>query len=194
MPSKSGNKATGNRSVRETKRRLSLALIALLVDRPLREITVRELTQRAGLSRGTFYFHYSDIFDLVSQLENEELERLNEVMDAVLPRLDREAPPEALVALYRYLAENAEGCSALLGPNGDPDFVVRVQELMANRGIGHKVQAGAVTPQQRYLTEFCVTGSFGVVRAWLDGGCVQPPEEMAAVTWQAIHAAERSGR
>ena len=54
-------KGDANRSVRMTKRRLSDALIALLAQKPVREITVRELTTLAKVSRGTFYFHYTEI-------------------------------------------------------------------------------------------------------------------------------------
>lgn len=55
-------KGDANRSVRQTKQRLYEALIHLLQQKSLREITVRELTELAGISRGTFYFHYADIY------------------------------------------------------------------------------------------------------------------------------------
>lgn len=47
-------KGDANRSVRMTKQRLYQALITLLQQKSLREITVRELTELAGISRGTF--------------------------------------------------------------------------------------------------------------------------------------------
>ena len=47
------NKGEANRSVRMTRRRLSDALITLLLEKPVREITVRELTGLARGSRGT---------------------------------------------------------------------------------------------------------------------------------------------
>lgn len=58
------SKGEENRSVRLTRKRLSDALITLLMQKPVREITVRELTELANVSRGTFYFHYTDIYDL----------------------------------------------------------------------------------------------------------------------------------
>lgn len=44
-------KGDANRSVRMTKQRLYQALITLLQQKSLREITVRELTELAGISR-----------------------------------------------------------------------------------------------------------------------------------------------
>ena len=68
-------KGDANRSVRMTKQRLYQALITLLQQKSLREITVRELTELAGISRGTFYFHYADIYALMDQMEAAQLAR-----------------------------------------------------------------------------------------------------------------------
>ena len=58
-------KGDANRSVRQTKQRLYEALIHLLQQKSLREITVRELTELAGISRGTFYLHYSNLAEVL---------------------------------------------------------------------------------------------------------------------------------
>lgn len=99
-------KGDANRSVRMTKQRLYQALITLLQQKSLREITVRELTELAGISRGTFYFHYTDIYALMDQMEAAQLKRLNELMDTLIPSISQEDVPTALVALFTYLTEN----------------------------------------------------------------------------------------
>ena len=82
-------KGDANRSVRMTKQRLYQALINLLQKKDLREITVRELTELAGISRGTFYFHYADIYALMEQMEAAQLDHLCELMDALVPTCRR---------------------------------------------------------------------------------------------------------
>ena len=82
------SKGEANRSVRATRRRLCDALVSLLVQKPVRDITVRELTRLARVSRGTFYFHYRDIYELLDRLEQEQVDQLNLFMDALLPRLN----------------------------------------------------------------------------------------------------------
>ena len=63
-------KGDANRSVRMTKQRLYQALITLLQQKSLREITVRELTELAGISRGTFLFSLRGPFmALMDQME-----------------------------------------------------------------------------------------------------------------------------
>lgn len=181
-------KGDANRSVRMTKRRLSDALVALLAQKPVREITVRELTSLAKVSRGTFYFHYSDIYDLLTQIEQDQLEGLDALMGAILPNLQSQTPPEALHTLFVYLNENEALCTALMGPNGDAAFVMRIREMLEKRVIGHFVEPGQETDRQLYLTSFAVNGCVGSIEAWLQNGRQQPPEEMAAMTWDAVRA------
>ena len=48
------------------KRELSRTLKELVREKPLMSITVSELAQVAGISRGTFYNHFFDIYDLIN--------------------------------------------------------------------------------------------------------------------------------
>lgn len=48
-----------------TKRMFSDALIALLDEKPLSKITVTELINYCGVNHKTFYYHFSNIYDLV---------------------------------------------------------------------------------------------------------------------------------
>lgn len=166
------SKGEENRSVRLTRKRLSDALITLLMQKPVREITVRELTELANVSRGTFYFHYTDIYDLMDHVEREQIHTLELLMDDILPRLEEDSTPEALRALFSYLDENDGICSVLLGTNGDTAFVHRLKE----------------TQLQRYMVAFAVQGCFGNIDLWLQNGKPETVDEMADITWQAVRA------
>lgn len=48
-----------------TKQALAEVLKQLLAVRPLDKITVKDITDRAGLNRQTFYYHFQDIYDLI---------------------------------------------------------------------------------------------------------------------------------
>ena len=57
-----------------TALRMDEALIALLEKKDLEYITVKEICEKAGVNRSTFYLHYESIADLV----NEGMESVNE--------------------------------------------------------------------------------------------------------------------
>jgi len=52
-------------SRRNTELLMSGALKAAMAEKPLAKITVREITERCGLNRKTFYYHFEDIYDLL---------------------------------------------------------------------------------------------------------------------------------
>ena len=62
-----------DRRVRKTKRQLRLALMKLMADKSIKDISVRELAAIADINRGTFYIHYKDVYDLLSMLLSESL-------------------------------------------------------------------------------------------------------------------------
>jgi len=177
-----------NRDARLTRKRLSDALLVLLQEKSAREITVRELAELAKVSRGTFYFHYTDIYDLLGCVEQEQIENLERLMDDILPRLEENPTPESMRLLFRYVGENDGICTALLGENGDPAFSDRLKKVIEERCIGHLKRGQTLTPYQGYLIAFAVQGCFGSINLWLQNGKPETPDAMAEITWQAVRA------
>lgn len=61
---------TDRRSLK-TQASIKKALSSLLKEKPIKDITVTELTECADIHRATFYSHYEDIFDLYRDFEND---------------------------------------------------------------------------------------------------------------------------
>ena len=150
--------------------------------------TVRELTELANVSRGTFYFHYTDIYDLMDHVEREQIHTLELLMDDILPRLEEDSTPEALRALFSYLDENDGICSVLLGTNGDTAFVHRLKGVIEESCLGYLRPREKETQLQRYMVAFAVQGCFGNIDLWLQNGKPETVDEMADITWQAVRA------
>ena len=69
-----------DRRVRKTRKQLQDGFISLLLEKSIKDITVKELCDKVDLNRGTFYLHYKDIYDMADQLENELFDRLENVL------------------------------------------------------------------------------------------------------------------
>ncbi len=57
--------------IQKTKSNIFNAYIELREKKPIEKITVKELTDKAQISKQTFYLHYKDIYDLTEQIERE---------------------------------------------------------------------------------------------------------------------------
>lgn len=60
-----------DRRVRKTKALLLKGLMQLMETKDIRDISVKELSDLVDINRSTFYLHYSDIYDMLAQIENE---------------------------------------------------------------------------------------------------------------------------
>ena len=56
----------------KTEHALARALKEMMSNQPLESISVMEISSKCGVSRKTFYYHYHDIYDLLTQVFLEE--------------------------------------------------------------------------------------------------------------------------
>ena len=57
-----------------TKKAIARATQELLREKPLNKITVKEITDKCDLTRNSFYYHFSDIYDVVNWIFEDEVE------------------------------------------------------------------------------------------------------------------------
>jgi len=56
-------------STNHIENRIIDAFMTIYADRPIEKISIKSITDLAGLNRGTFYLHYLDIYDLLENIE-----------------------------------------------------------------------------------------------------------------------------
>ena len=71
---------TENRRTQMTKLLLRTALIELMQEKPITQITIRALCEKADLNRTTFYLHYTDQMALLEDVERQVMEQTVEHM------------------------------------------------------------------------------------------------------------------
>lgn len=59
-----------------TERALLQSLTELLEERPLDKINVKDITDRCGLTRNTFYYHFHDVYDALDCYFENEIQQL----------------------------------------------------------------------------------------------------------------------
>lgn len=177
-----------DRRVRKTKRQLRLALTTLLQEKPIKDITVREIAEIVDINRGTFYLHYRDVYDMLEQIENEIFEEFNILVNSqeIIEITDKPLP--ILNNIFTYFTDNADMAIALMGPNGDHAFIDKLKNLVKNKCFHDlmKVYNTNKTQNFEYFYAFIVSGCIGLFQNWLETGMNKSPEEMAALAEQMI--------
>lgn len=179
-----------DRRILKTKSEIKQALTELMDEKRFEAITVRDLTERANINRGTFYLHYQDKYDLLEQCEDEIikniLENIHELqVQDIEVLLAKEKPFPFVVKVFEYIQENADFLRAVLGPNGDPSFQEKIKEMMI-QNFFFKLGNISTTVPIEILTTYISSAHLGVIQYWINTGMKQSPEEMASILFRII--------
>ena len=160
---------TDNRSVRNTKRRLREGMLQLLEEKAINEISVKELTELVDVNRGTFYFHYQDIYDLLRDMEQDFFENFDRTLNEKQPRLDAEGVPY-LAAVFSFIEQNRDFCRIMLSPHGDMQFVELVKRRIDEqcRFFWRILAPGADEERRSIYNAFLINGLIGLIQEWVN--------------------------
>lgn len=156
----------------------------------LSRVTVTAVTERAGLTRRTFYSHFHDIPDLVAAVEADALADVRGLvgriaassLDDLTAALHRLEPAPGAVELLCYFRDNAACLTALLGEGGDPAFVEKIKAVCCDAVRARAldgIDARAMGPFLDYYLAFAVSAEAGVLTHWLTGGMREDVRTMA---------------
>ncbi|MEK3935876.1 TetR/AcrR family transcriptional regulator C-terminal domain-containing protein [Sporosarcina sp. FSL W7-1349] len=172
------------RRIPRSKKLIRTVLIKLLNEKSIEEITVADITTKADISRGTFYLHYQDKYDLIEKTEQEILNEVENigglVRKAILHSSKVQETEERVLRLFEYVALNAAIMQALLGPTGNLTFQVKLKKLIKNIYLSGLIGNQTLVPAE-YLSSYIASAHLGVLQEWLDTGLKESPSEMAKI-------------
>src|ERR1700690_720814 len=124
-----------DRRVLHTRETLGDALVNLMHEKPFEEITVQHILDRAGVSRSTFYTHFSDKNDLFLS----DVEEFFEMMAfALTRRKDTSRRIAPVREMFTHLAESRPLFDAMVAAEKIQDVMEIVQGCYA-RGIEQRL-------------------------------------------------------
>lgn len=180
-----------DRRVRRTRRLLKQGLAELMEEKDFKDITVKDITDRVDLNRGTFYLHYADTYDLLEKLENETLQDFQSMIDAHVPQTEEEQDlTPILLPIARYIVDNASVCRSLFENRASNDFLQKFQQTIHDNG--QKIIRGnyprASSQNLRYFFCFITYGLIGLIREWFTLGMTTTIEDLVSKANRIITA------
>lgn len=157
---------------------LAESLKELSVTRPIDKITIKEITDKAGVIRPTFYNHFQDKYELLEWIVRTEL--MQPMIPLVSGGMIREG---VMLALKRISSEKGFYTQAvrLTGQNSFADILkLCIRELLLHYldsdAIGHKTIYPWLTPER--IADFYAGAMAYVVMEWLQEGMKIPENEL----------------
>ena len=176
-----------NRSVRNTKKRIQDGLLTLLQKKQINQITVKELTELVDVNRGTFYFHYTDVYDLLYKTEERFFNDLNTVLNGTVLKSSDDMYPY-LVEIFSFLEKNANMCRIFFSENCDMKFFNDIKALVNERCFAFRRTSTDKSDNKRtaLYNAFVVNGCVGLMQRWLEDDFAETPEEISQIVLDII--------
>jgi len=164
--------------IRRTRTRLGNALIALILEKPIDKLTVREVLSRAGVGRSTFYLHFRDKDDLFLSVLEEGLDMWTTALTRAHEKSHRVAP---VAEFFGHVAGARKLYRALVDSGRIHAFFDLAEGYFAH-GIARRLrEMGRANLAQRELEarSHALAGNLlSLLKWWLDRGARESPHAM----------------
>ncbi|MFR1566034.1 MAG: TetR/AcrR family transcriptional regulator [Christensenellales bacterium] len=154
-----------------TKRYIVEALFKLMEKKDFRDITITELTARAGVGRATFYRNFSDKESVLIYFFNRTKTDFS-ADKRFIPRCDRDFY-EVILSVLSELKRNLSAVTLLRKSRLE---YLYLDYLNASFAADFENSA---KPQNPYLPYGYSGALYNISMKWVDGGCASPAEEVA---------------
>lgn len=176
----------------QTAVKMDEALIALLEKKDFAYITIKEICETAGVNRSTFYLHYENTADLLSETTQYILDKHfsyystnMQILQDRLEACDKQdlvfVTSEYLTPYLRFVQENQR----IFQVSVRQFHSMRMDEVYGKmfEHIFDPILSRFQIPtnQRHYVMKFYLTGIFAIVMEWLDRGCADTMESVIRV-------------
>ena len=153
-----------------TKRAIQESFKKLLSNQPLDKITVKNITDDCGVNRNTFYYHYSDIYQLLEEIFLTEAQKSVEKMEVGQSWEEGLKTGLCFVNVYNSLhRETIERYLYSVSLDFAGKFIDNVSKTL---------KLSVSDDDKKFIASFYKYAIVGIVLDWLEGGMKNDPDEL----------------
>ena len=160
---------------------MKTALLELIAEKGYAKISITEITDRAGLSRPTFYLHYKSkddiLMDHLDTLFEPVLEELNELRQNV----DIDQPGAiAMTRLFERILSNIDVFRVVMQAGAERSLLQRLYErnLIYLKDLADRCEMEPTNEALELAAEYLAGGFVGIIVSWIQSRNPQPPNKM----------------
>ena len=150
----------------------------LVLKKPIEKITIREITDLAGVIRPTFYNHFQDKYELLEWII------VTEIFEPMNPLIDRGKLSEAVEGALKVMSDQKEFYDRAVRLTGQNSFREIMTDHVADmilarlpeNALREKIYYQWLTP--RRVAYFFAGQIVYAVMEWLEDGMKVPPQEL----------------
>lgn len=168
--------------VTETKQKIKKAFLSLYKEKRIEKISIKEITDKAGVNRGTFYAYYLDIYDLLEQIEAEVMDTLKIELQPVISALLCGAKLTLDVLPFKFFQQNKEILDLFFGNKADANMISRLKKMAQGIAISNlhlKIDEDSDEGRKlQYVLEYISAGQIALITHWFKNDMAMPMPEL----------------
>jgi len=170
-----------NRKILYTKKVLSETLITLLKNKVITDISVVEVCRVADVNRTTFYKYFLDIPDLLSNIENDFMEKLRRMLESIPKNQINQSVPVTIENIFVFIKTNQFYIEVLMSEKGNVNFQRKLIELIY-RYVGISNEPSLSESGIKYV--YVIQGSLAIIQLWIKNNFDAPPQKLASILYE----------
>ncbi len=157
-----------NQRIMLTKKLIQDALLKLLQSTELNCISIRQLCEKAGINRTTFYHHYGSQYDVLKEMSQNYVRDIEEAIQSA-QAADCDAIQNAIEFVFQYMEDHLALSRILLNSNSDLDFPNELFSIPGIMELMVQYIPKEVDPQlKQSIILFAISGSYHLLREWIN--------------------------
>ena len=182
-----------------SKEKLQKAFLALLGEKPFEKITIKEIVERAGVSRASYYRHYYTQMSLLEQIIDDffaELSNIPEKNGVELP-FHGEQDWRFKAVVYQMLLcykKHGRELKCILESTVGSVLEKRIYEYLDTEFRPKTAEGAEQVVSAADINRFCAAGFVRFLHDWIVSDCAAPVEEMLDFTLRISELAARYAR
>ncbi|MCR5544371.1 MAG: dihydroxyacetone kinase transcriptional activator DhaS [Eubacterium sp.] len=160
-----------------TKRAIADSLKELTKTKPFDKISVKDISEKCGINRQTFYYHFIDKFDLLEWIYQTEL------FDKYMADVDFTIWYDRIILVLEAMKEEKSFYVNTVNhtENYIQRYMVEQAQVLFQKAIDKLDEHRKVDEtQRRFIAKFFAYGACGMIFEWVSNGMEQEPQIVAA--------------
>ena len=158
-----------NKNSEETKERIKKAFIKLYKENRIEKITISQLTKEAKVYRGTFYYYYTDIYDLLEQIEESFFKEVIEDVLGVIEGILVGDIEERAVEITEHFKKYEEIMTLFFVDKPNTTLIKRLKEaakckVLKKLGIDNN----NLSDEDKYILEYIASEKVDIITKWIE--------------------------
>lgn len=176
-----------DRRVVKTKRAIFTAFVDLLSEKEISSITITDIAKRAEINRKTFYNYYSNIYEVMDEIENITIEAFKEKLDAIEFDNMSDFLTELFTQFTHIINNDPDFYSHLFNINYHSVLIMKIITTL-KESIKMRIQEKHELDLEKFnlIANFCVPGILSVYMDWFLNHQDSSIEELSSMLTQLI--------